>query len=176
MENQRVRLTKMLLKNALLQLLHQKPIEKVSVAELCRTAQINRVTFYKYYSTPADVLAEEKNEIVSELNGIISAYRKNSTHLVAALQFLRERQDEVLTLFKNIPGSELEECLLDSLQVRNILEKVIPDEYNEAERNRVCLFLCSGSYAIIRKWLLEGCQEPLEEIADFIHGFAQKLL
>ena len=46
MENQRIRLTKTLLKNALLVLLGKKPIERIAVSEICAKAQVNRTTFY----------------------------------------------------------------------------------------------------------------------------------
>ena len=48
MENQRIRLSKTLLKNALVHLLQKKPLNKISVLEICETAQINRTTFCKY--------------------------------------------------------------------------------------------------------------------------------
>ena len=38
MENQRVRLSKMLLKNALIKLLKEKPLEKITIYELCAEA------------------------------------------------------------------------------------------------------------------------------------------
>jgi AcrR family transcriptional regulator len=37
------------LRHALLALLKEKPLEAISVAELCRSAQINRGTFYSHY-------------------------------------------------------------------------------------------------------------------------------
>ena len=46
MENQRVRLSKALLKEALVRLLETKPLDKITIYELCAEAQINRTTFY----------------------------------------------------------------------------------------------------------------------------------
>ena len=68
MENQRVRLSKMLLKNALIKLLKEKPLEKITIYGLCAEAQLNRVTFYKYYGSQYDLLTdifseEERNEL-----------------------------------------------------------------------------------------------------------------
>ena len=50
MENQRVYLSKKLLENALISLLKQKSLYKISIRELCEVASINRSTFYKYFS------------------------------------------------------------------------------------------------------------------------------
>ena len=55
MENQRIRITKRMLREALIRLLGKKPIEKIRVQELCQEAQINRTTFYKYYGNQYDL-------------------------------------------------------------------------------------------------------------------------
>ena len=50
-EDQRVMLTKRLLKDSLVSLLKEKTIFKITIRELCDTAGINRSTFYKYYDS-----------------------------------------------------------------------------------------------------------------------------
>ncbi len=176
MENQRIRLTKKLLKDALIKLLHQKTIDSISVTELCRCAEINRVTFYKYYSTPSDVLTEIEDELLTDIEKIVSAYEKNSTHLISALHFFQEKRDELLILMKNLPGNELEERLFYSPNIKKILSENYLNDYDGADKEWAYLFICNGSYSIIRKWMLEGCQGSPERIADFIHRFAIKLL
>ncbi len=49
--NQRVMLTKRLIKESLLKILKSKKIHQVSVKELCIGAEINRSTFYEYYGS-----------------------------------------------------------------------------------------------------------------------------
>ena len=72
MENQRVRLSKMLLKNALIKLLKEKPLEKITIYELCAEAQLNRVTFYKYYGSQYDLLTDIENDCFRKLEEILS--------------------------------------------------------------------------------------------------------
>jgi len=57
-ENQRVAISKRLLKTGLLTLLQKKHISKISISELCKEAEINRTTFYRHYETPKDVFLE----------------------------------------------------------------------------------------------------------------------
>ena len=45
----RVRITKMMIRNALLQLLKEKTLQTITVRELCQVADINRGTFYTHY-------------------------------------------------------------------------------------------------------------------------------
>jgi len=63
--NQRTRLSKMLFKNALMDLLNEKgSVSKVSVRELCNRAELNRSTFYAHYNEPKDLLLEIENELL----------------------------------------------------------------------------------------------------------------
>ena len=66
-ENQRIMITKRLLKEALIEILKGKPIEKVSVTELCERAEINRSTFYAHYNIPQDVLTEIKRDFATQI-------------------------------------------------------------------------------------------------------------
>ena len=63
--NQRTRLSKILLKNALMDLLGEKgSVTKISVRELCERADLNRSTFYAHYSEPKEQLEEVENELL----------------------------------------------------------------------------------------------------------------
>ena len=46
----RIRYTQRILKESLLALLKQKPINKITVKEVCERAELNRATFYAHYS------------------------------------------------------------------------------------------------------------------------------
>ena len=60
-ENQRVRLSKQMLRSSLIEILGEKSIHKVSIREICDRAQINRTTFYKYYGSQYDLLLDMEN-------------------------------------------------------------------------------------------------------------------
>ena len=48
-QDNRVRVTKILIRHAFLQLLKEKPLQSITVRELCQNAGINRGTFYTHY-------------------------------------------------------------------------------------------------------------------------------
>lgn len=50
MEDRRIRKTKKNLKNTLIDMLSDMPFEQISVTELCRRADISRITFYSHYN------------------------------------------------------------------------------------------------------------------------------
>ncbi|MBK0422673.1 TetR/AcrR family transcriptional regulator C-terminal domain-containing protein [Leucobacter sp. CSA2] len=57
MTDARIVRTRAALHGAVLELAAQKPITEISVSELAQLAGINRVTFYKHFAAPADVLS-----------------------------------------------------------------------------------------------------------------------
>lgn len=64
--NQRTGLSKLLFKNALMDLLKEKgSVAKISVIELCDRAELNRSTFYAHYDEPNDLLMEIETELLN---------------------------------------------------------------------------------------------------------------
>lgn len=63
-EDRRVIYTKKVIRDSFLQLLSEKPVEKISVTEICKNADINRGTFYAHYSDPYDLKLKLTHEIV----------------------------------------------------------------------------------------------------------------
>ena len=53
--DRRILKTKRALRESLLYLLKEQPIQKISVSRLCEKSDINRSTFYTYYSNPMDL-------------------------------------------------------------------------------------------------------------------------
>ncbi|MGN0529199.1 MAG: TetR/AcrR family transcriptional regulator [Eubacterium sp.] len=70
-ENQRIALTKRLLKESLQKLMQNKNIQNITVSELCEKAGINRSTFYNHYGCPGDVLKEMELEVIYDLEQLL---------------------------------------------------------------------------------------------------------
>ena len=64
--DRRIKYTKTLLKNSLVDLMREYPIAKISVKMLCETADINRSTFYAHYSDQFDLLITLEREVITE--------------------------------------------------------------------------------------------------------------
>ena len=66
-DNRRVSMTKRIIKDTFIEMLEKKNIQKIYVRELCETADINRSTFYKYYESQYDLLAEMQNDLLIQI-------------------------------------------------------------------------------------------------------------
>ena len=88
----RVRYTKMIIKVNFIELLGKKPINKITVKEICDLAEINRATFYKYYMDAYDLMDKIEEEILEELQSIMqpSIHEGISKTVVRMLEKIKE--------------------------------------------------------------------------------------
>ena len=66
--------TKRRIREALMELVLEKPVEKITIKELAERADIDRKTFYLHYGSIGDVLSEMQGELLAKLESIISGY------------------------------------------------------------------------------------------------------
>ena len=70
-EDKRRRRTRMAIKTALLALLKDKPVSKITVSELADKACVNRKTFYNHYTDLNSVLREMEEEFLNDIFDIV---------------------------------------------------------------------------------------------------------
>ena len=71
-EDRRTRYTKMVIKEALLTLLSENDYGSITVADICRTAEISRGTFYLHYSNIPAVLDELLEEALNSSHSVLA--------------------------------------------------------------------------------------------------------
>ncbi|WP_172136257.1 TetR/AcrR family transcriptional regulator [Adlercreutzia sp. ZJ473] len=91
-EDRRVRKTRLALKNALVRLLRERPLQDVTTSELCREADINRNTFYAHYRTPADVFDDIQEEYFDTIRAYVRKVEVSSLY-EATCAILRATKD-----------------------------------------------------------------------------------
>lgn len=179
-ENQRIALTKRLLRENLLKLMSEKNIKNITVMELCEAAEINRSTFYNHYGCPADVLMEIENSVVADLEEIWEkeGSGKNWTlnRRVEALctYILNNRELFELLLRNSDTTSGFASLLMNASHVRMTYEQVFSYTKNEDSKKLVTTFLNNGAYFMIRQWLLEDIPKTPKEMGDLIYLVASQ--
>ncbi|MGN0164329.1 MAG: TetR/AcrR family transcriptional regulator [Candidatus Ornithomonoglobus sp.] len=176
-ENQRIMLTKRLLKEALLKLMAEKNIQKISVSELCQSAGINRSTFYKHYGSQYDVLRELEIDTVNKIEEVLE--KKNPKNSIpkkveTMCEFFQENKAVSKILFQNnTANDEFANFLFNIPQMRDIYD-MLPDRHDAAAKDLLMTFLINGSYSIIRKWLLEDCPKTPKEMGEMAYEVATR--
>lgn len=172
MENQRVRLTKTLLRDSLLDLLKEKGITKISVREICEHAQINRTTFYRYYGNQYDLLADIEDQFATNVQEIVeSEDTEEENHLVKLLSYMNDNADLCRLLFNGEVHFDSVDRILELPKIRERLN-VITDGGEDGGRSYADEFIIGGSERIITSWINKDMREPPEEMAEIIQTYA----
>lgn len=66
-ESRRVKITKMPLNESFLKFLAEKPLSRITVKEICESTDLNRSTYYSYFTDPYDQLKELESDIMIDM-------------------------------------------------------------------------------------------------------------
>ena len=177
MENQRIRISKAMLKSGLLKLLKEKPLNQISVCELCAAAQINRTTFYKYYGCQTELLYEIEADFMKQLDDDLKCIIAQSLNtLLPVLNHLYEQREIFCLLVRSIPSQEFATHLF-SLSSIGIIFQNMADEsnYSETKAKYIRRFVFQGTFTVLYDWLNSENPEPVAEIADVLTFLRKKL-
>ncbi len=164
--NQRIRLTKRLLHESLLDLLDKRAADDISVKELCEHAGINRSTFYAHYGNVRDVITEIGREITENVKDICRREGSDpKTALEHICEYLYRMKSTELILFRNHTDNELSYAF-ESLSA----EFYHTGNYDiKPEDEKLTLaFVNYGMYNLIKTWLTENIEKTPREIADLL--------
>ena len=91
----RVRYTQRVLKESFLSLLMEKPVNKLTVKEVCESAELNRATFYAHYSDCFALMESIEQELLEAFRQslrLINGFDVSA--LIAAIYSIAEQHEE----------------------------------------------------------------------------------
>lgn len=169
-ENQRVALSKRLLKEALLRLLEEKELDKITISELCKEASINRATFYRHYETPRDVLLDIEQEYSRKLRKVLPTPQtmEDMRHITEGIcVFLYEHADLLKILLRCLTGEEIAKAISNNIhKLSESLTDTLP--MDDDAQQLVSTYFGYGTYHLLRQWIMEDIQKTPQEIAELI--------
>ncbi len=169
-------LTKRLLKESLMRLMEEKPVQKISVSELCREAGLNRVTFYNHYNSPIELLKEMECDMVKDIHTVLrqGGLESNSPmnkRLEAVCTYLRANEQKAKLLFQN--NSSESEFAVNLFRIPHIWDNVrskLSDAYGEDGMELLLTFIIQGTYGMMRRWLLDDIGKTPREMGELFAG------
>lgn len=165
--NQRIRLTKQLLKNSLMELLETESIQKIAIKTLCQRAGINRSTFYKYYGSQYDLLREIEMDAVRDVVSILESHPdKKADALQEICRYLDQNELFVRPLITN--DSEFVRMIFSHPTIRQEIERSLAPYFAPAQQEYIFDFIAFGSARIIQLWINKRERESAGEIAGLL--------
>ncbi len=165
-EDRRVKYTKKAIRDGFLSLLAVKPIEKISVTEICREADINRGTFYAHYSDPYEL----KRSLEAQLSEAMEQrLRERGTKRLNSLETLRllKENEELCRVFAGPYGDHDAMLKVIRQHAEAYLEQEILILGELSEQMAECLkaLLVSSISTVVKYWLDTGMKESPERVS-----------
>ena len=173
-EDRRVAMTKRMLKDALTDLLREVDIYHVSIRELCQRADINRTTFYKYYGSQFELLADMENDLLVFLLDTIREHSDNPEKIIETACEYLENHLEFGRLIINNNVDPLFPQKLFSLEVlRETVMKRYGNQQDPMLQEYLTDYLTYGAYRIICMWLNKDQRESPAQFAQLLMRLIQ---
>ncbi len=170
-EDRRIKKTKQLLKQGLIDIMFEKDIKNITIKELVEKVDINRSTFYLHYSDIYELLAELENNLMDEIWQVFDSY-KNIDKLEESYAFiltLYKTFDNNRDLCKAIMSSQNNSTFIQQMEesiereIRIKLEELLGDDY-AIPKNSYIFYRC-GCVGLIKSWITNDLPETPEEMA-----------
>lgn len=177
MTDARILRTRSALHAAIIDLGSDKPVGEITVSELADRADINRVTFYKHYTTPAEALSaallEELIAAHANLPDLSGSSEAFISSLATGLDHIDSRRNLYTIAFRDtvdgtVPimfGKFLTDISLTYLTKRRKRKPSLPD----IDLDVAAAYLASGAVGAIQIWILEGDMTRERFFENFKH-------
>ena len=176
-ENRRVRMTKQLMKDALLELLKQQNLVNISVTAICETADVHRSTFYKYYNTPADLLREIEQDYLDRIPVPTQAGQLNQKALLEAnmafFDYVKENGRSFRILFSRSGDDGFASRIVEFICSENMPVGAQPDELSA---RFVRLYIANGTVGMLREWINTDFPVSSQKIAEMMYFLSRKVI
>lgn len=169
---------------AMIELLEKKDFDYITIKEICKTAGVNRSTFYLHYENTSDLLKETTQYITDsflsyfpvdqqkivykfencDLNELVFI---TPEYISPYLTFIKENQSVFKTAVRQF----------GSLDFAGVYKKMFKYVFNpvlarfdfpENEREYILKFYLTGITAVVMEWLENDCSEEIENISRII--------
>lgn len=148
---------------ALLKLLQEKPIEEISISELCKQAGIGRASFYRNFDSKEDILR-------TYIRGLFQEWTAEGSQ-----EGNRPLSEFLRTMFAHFEKYQDFYALLNRRNLTYLLKDVIiglcgPQPEHSKEEAYTRAYIAYTLYGWIEVWFQRGMRETADEIAGMFQN------
>lgn len=178
MTDRRTIKTKKAIHQAFIELLQNKPLNKITVAELSKNADLGRGTFYLHYRDIYDLYARVENDLLAGLLQTFKAFAPYTTaeNVISLtdgiIEYVGEHK-ELFLLFMQANENGNVMYKIKEIFSREVLEDECYHEINDFERLEA-LFLVSGMIGVLEEWISGTIELPKERVSSILRQLLLK--
>ena len=171
-EDRRVRRTKRLLTQALVQLMQEKTVKDITVKELTELADMNRGTFYLYYKDIHDMLRQVEDNLFSLLEGLLDKHKDDGaqTDITSILEDIFTFASENADLCRVLLSRNGDITFL--MRMNQLLKEkckiywdAVNADHDDDEYDYCFNFCVCGCAGLLFAWLGKNCAEAPAQMA-----------
>lgn len=187
-DDRRVRRSRKMLKQGLLELMREKRFSEISVRDITDRMDLNRGTFYLHYPDTAALLQSIEMDLLDEAQALVDAHMQETMdeHTLRpvfepVLDFVLANQEICVALFSNNSNSAFAEHLQQLIYENGIgLVRAWVKPKSEEQLSYLLSFIAYGLIGLMKEWFDRGMvlpKETLIQAADrLVSGAAEHLL
>jgi len=158
--NRRAQYTRQVIQDSVLSLLENKAIGNIKVTEICKMADINRTTFYRYYDDIFECVESIETEFIESID------TDDNMKPVEAFEKLLNAFYNQKRL-SNLVFVEGKTKLIDRIQQTIENGAAGKPKINEYDKYQE-VYMMSGMMAIMKRWVKDGMSETPKELSKII--------
>ena len=171
----RTRKTKRAIRNAFAQLLSEKDMDEITVRDIAELAEINRKTFYRYYSGIYQVIDEIEDDIVQSFESVLGdinfRYELKNPYLIferltAVINTDIDFYGHLLSVQKNASLVTKVIAMVKEHTKKAIMEQI---EIDEDFADVVLEYSITGMIAVYQQWFISGRRDSIGRLSDIIN-------
>ena len=145
--------------DALLMLMRKKEYKDISITEICEKAGVTRMSFYRNFESKEDILKKWLTSITNDflaISGISYKNDSNRDYFIKLFTHLKQHKVICTAMYK----ADL--IYLGKEQFDRVFLEIHRGDYDDYKS----FFLAGGIYNVFLLWLINGCGETPEELAE----------
>ncbi len=173
-QDRKTRYTRMVLQDSLIELMKVKPINKITIKELCENADINRTTFYAHYKDQHDLLRKIEDETLSWAKEILATLIKTGRHeamqaLEEVFQYFVQNSSHLQVLMSEQGDIHFQKQLFTLIYQQCGIDPSAEPNGNMDTKEYYFIFIVTGSVGLIQQWLKNELNKSAKEMAEIIY-------
>lgn len=171
MADRRYEKTEKAVKEAMIKLLKEKNLSKITVTDICNTADINRCTFYAHYESIDALHHALETEIAEKYLYALSLYNYDTDTTALLKQMLRVFQEdkELFSLMYRDGSSGLAlRMIVDAMKGQTLDVWHKESDLGYEDLDYLYTYFMTGVNAILKKWIDSDFQMPEKRLMELI--------
>jgi AcrR family transcriptional regulator len=176
----RVRYTRKILKDSLIELMKTRPAAEIGIKEICDLAEVSRSTFYTYYEDVYHLLADIEEEVAAYFedkvdNIPIKHSRRELEAIIQMLQYVADNSNSLRILLSENgdPGFQKQFFQRFIPKARKILHDISENPGEAYDHEGHSVFVVHGAIGLMQYWLKNNMHIPIPTLAKMLVKLTQ---